>query len=132
MSDPNPYQPGAVPSNTPNINQTPKTSGLAITSLILGIVSIPLVFVCLGFLTALLAIIFGIIGLVVINGSNGMLKGKGMAITGIITSILAAIGYIIFAYLVFEKQGEDGESFFEKIEQAVEDGKADAEARMAE
>ncbi|MHC4396656.1 MAG: DUF4190 domain-containing protein [Planctomycetota bacterium] len=55
-----------------------KTSGLAITSLVLGILSI---FTC--FVTVIPAIIFGIIGLVKIEKSAGRLKGKGLAIAGI-------------------------------------------------
>jgi prepilin-type processing-associated H-X9-DG protein len=55
-----------------------KTSGLAITSLVLFI----LAFFTLG-LTVLPAIIFGIIALVKIEKSGGKLKGKGLAITGI-------------------------------------------------
>lgn len=55
-----------------------KTSGLAIASLVLGILSIFTLF-----LTALPAVICGIIGLVKIGNSNGQLKGKGLAITGI-------------------------------------------------
>ena len=55
-----------------------KTSGLAIAALILGI----LTFFTLG-ITAIPAIICGIIGLVKIEKSAGQLKGKGLAIAGI-------------------------------------------------
>ena len=55
-----------------------KTSGLAVTALVLGILS---VFTCL--LTAIPAIILGIVSLVKINNSAGQLKGKGMAVAGI-------------------------------------------------
>ncbi len=55
-----------------------KTSGLAIAALVLGILS----FFTL-FLTAIPAIICGIIGLVKIEKSAGQLKGKGLAIAGI-------------------------------------------------
>ncbi len=56
-----------------------KTSRAAIAALVLGI----LAFVTCG-ITALPAIICGIIALVKISGSNGLLKGKGMAITGLV------------------------------------------------
>ncbi len=56
-----------------------KTSGAAVAALILGI----LVFFTCG-ITALPAIICGIVALVKISGSNGLLKGKGMAITGLV------------------------------------------------
>lgn len=58
-------------------NTNVKNSGLAIASLIFGL----LFFVPFGFL---LAIIFGFVGLSKIKDSDGQLKGKGMAITGII------------------------------------------------
>ncbi len=54
-----------------------KTSGLAITSFVLGILSIFTLF-----LTVLPAIICGIAGLVKISKSEGRLKGKGLAIAG--------------------------------------------------
>lgn len=54
-----------------------KTSGLAIAALVLAILS---PFLCV---TAIPAIIFGIISLVKIEKSGGQLKGKGLAIAGI-------------------------------------------------
>jgi prepilin-type processing-associated H-X9-DG protein len=56
-----------------------KTSGLAITSLVLGILT---PFTCL--VTVIPAIIFGIVALVKISKSSGQLKGNGLAIAGII------------------------------------------------
>ena len=70
----------------------PKTSGLAIASLVCGILSL-----CLG-LPALLGIIFGIIALRQINGSAGVITGKGLAIGGLVTSALG-MG-VIFAVLL--------------------------------
>jgi len=55
-----------------------KTSGLAVTSLVLGILSIFTLF-----LTAIPAMILGIVGIVKIEKSAGQLKGKGLAIAGI-------------------------------------------------
>ena len=60
-----------------------KTSGMAIASMVLGILSI-----FASILTALPGIVLGIISLIKISGSNGQLKGKGMAITGIVTSFV--------------------------------------------
>ena len=60
-----------------------KTSGLAIASLVLGILS-PLT--CL--ITALPAVICGIISLVKIGSSKGQLKGIGLAVTGIALPIV--------------------------------------------
>lgn len=58
-----------------------KTSGLAITSFVLGMLSL----VC-AILTAIPAIICGIISLVKISKSQGRLKGNGFAIAGIAVS----------------------------------------------
>ena len=60
-----------------------KTSGLAIAALVLGILS----FFTL-FLTAIPAIICGIIGLVKISNSAGRLKGTGLAIAGIAAPVV--------------------------------------------
>ena len=56
-----------------------KTSRAAVAALVLGILAF---FTC--GITALPAIICGIVALVKISGSNGLLKGKGMAITGLV------------------------------------------------
>jgi len=56
-----------------------KTSGLAIASLVLGILA---PFTC--FITAIPAIVIGIVALVKISKSAGQLKGSGLAITGIV------------------------------------------------
>jgi len=57
----------------------PKTSGMAIASLVLGV---------LGFcgITALIGLVLGIIALVKINRSQGRLAGNGLAIAGICVS----------------------------------------------
>ncbi len=57
-----------------------KTSGFAITALVLAILSL---FTC--GLLILPALIFGIIAMVKIEKSGGKLKGKGFAITGLVT-----------------------------------------------
>src|SRR3954463_9869978 len=71
--------PGVASAYPTGAGAQPETSGLAITSLIMGI---------LGFcgITALLGIIFGIISLRQIRKSNGRLKGEGLAIAGLVVS----------------------------------------------
>ncbi len=61
-----------------------KTSGLAIASMVLGILSF-----CTFFLTAPVAFILGIISLVMIARSNGRLKGTWFAITGMVAPVVA-------------------------------------------
>jgi prepilin-type processing-associated H-X9-DG protein len=67
-------------STTTTTSPVAKTSGLAITAFVLGILSL-LIFTI--FITFLPAIIFGIVALVKIAKSGGKLKGKALAITGI-------------------------------------------------
>jgi len=75
----------SVPSGPP---VTPKTSGLAIASLLCGL------FFFL-FLPAILAIIFGHIALSQIKRSAGKLTGKGIAIAGLV------LGYLEIAFMPF-------------------------------
>lgn len=72
----------------------PKTSGLAITSLVLGILAIVLTVVCIGPLLAIPAIICGHIASARINRSGGQLIGKGLAIAGFST------GYVSLALIL--------------------------------
>ncbi|MGA9776777.1 MAG: DUF4190 domain-containing protein [Limisphaerales bacterium] len=58
-----------------------KTSGLAVTSLVLGVLG---VFTC--GITALFGLIFGIIALVKVSNSRGALRGGGIALAGVIVS----------------------------------------------
>lgn len=77
--------------NSPNLAS--KTSRLAITSLGLGILSVPYFFrIWAGFP----AIILGIIALVKISRSSAKLKGKGLAVAGM------AIAIAMLLLLVFE------------------------------
>jgi prepilin-type processing-associated H-X9-DG protein len=64
-----------------------RTSGKAIASLVLGLIGM---FSC-AFFTGLPAIIFGAIGLSDIGRSKGRIGGKGMAISGLLTGIIACI-----------------------------------------
>jgi hypothetical protein len=64
---------------------TPPSHTMAMTAMILGIVSFPLVCVVLGVFLALGAIILGIIALVSISRNPVQYSGKGMAIAGIAT-----------------------------------------------
>lgn len=72
----------------------PKTSGLAITSLVLGVLALLLTIVCIGGLLAIPAIICGHIACSQIKRSEGALGGKGLAIAGFST------GYASLALLL--------------------------------
>ncbi len=96
FTPPVPPQPSQMPaSSSQRSHETSsgKTSGLATTSLVLGCTSF-----CLGLLSGIPAVIFGILALNKIN-KNHALQGKGLAIAGIclggcslfMTAILAAL-----------------------------------------
>jgi prepilin-type processing-associated H-X9-DG protein len=67
-----------------------KTSGLAIASLILGILGF-----CTFGLAGIAGFILGIVGLIVISKSAGQIKGGGLAIAGIIVSAVSLITLFI-------------------------------------
>jgi prepilin-type processing-associated H-X9-DG protein len=63
-----------------------RTSSLAIASFVLGILSF-----CTFYITAIPAIILGIVALVKIAHSSGRLKGNGFAIPGIVVPVVAGV-----------------------------------------
>ena len=73
----------------------PKTSGLAITSLILGILGL---FSC--GITGLVGLVLGLVALVKIKNSQGRLSGSGLAIAGIAVSGLFLLMLPIFAAML--------------------------------
>jgi phage FluMu protein Com len=79
----------AAPSKS---ESSAKTSKLAIWSFVLGILSF-----FVGFITAIPALVFGIVGLINVNQSKGQLKGAGLAIAGIIMSLFAMV-FTVFLY----------------------------------
>src|SRR4051812_16149575 len=88
MSQFPPSQPGrpAGDSTMAYNSVAPKTHGMALAAMIMGIVSIP--FVCLfglGVFLGIVALILGIVSLMAINRNPQIYSGKGFAITGIVT-----------------------------------------------
>ncbi len=77
-----------------------RTSGMAITSMILGISGFSM-FGVFG-ITWIIGLVFGILAINKIGKAGGQIKGKGFAITGIVTSavgfalILTIIGVLLF------------------------------------
>jgi hypothetical protein len=63
----------------------PRTNGLAIASLVLGILG------CIPFLSGLLAILFGIMG--IRKTRDSLIGGKGLAIAGLILGIISVVGW---------------------------------------
>ena len=90
-------------------NQPPKNSnGFGIASLVLGIASIVLFCTCINYVTALLAIIFGIIH--IIKGNN-----KVFGIVGIATAAISVIVSIIFWVIAGSNVSTDFEKEFMKV-----------------
>jgi hypothetical protein len=84
---------------------TPKTNGLAITSLVLGIAQI---FICI--IGAILALVFGYISRRQIDESGGTQGGRGMAIAGIIlgwVGIGLGIVYIVVIIIAVVVSDDD-------------------------
>jgi competence protein ComGC len=73
----------------------PKTSALAIWSLVLGILGLLFLLVCISPLFAIPAVICGHMAYSRIKRSSGVLAGQGMALAGLIT------GYVSIALSVF-------------------------------
>jgi len=84
------------------------TNGLAVTSLVAGIVSLPGLACCCfpTMLSAPLGIVFGIIALVQLKGRPRQ-SGRGMAWTGIALSVAALLLFVVLMFLgVFAEQIE--------------------------
>lgn len=71
--------------------------GMAIASLVLGILSPLLACVGIGFLTALIALILGIVAMVKASKAPGVYGGKGAAIAGVILGALTLVSLPIVA-----------------------------------
>ena len=85
---------GPAPVQTPLPTGPATTSGMAVTSMVLGILGF-----CTG-ITSLVGLPLGIISLVKIKGSSGRLQGQGFAIAGICTSGLSLLMIPVLAALM--------------------------------
>lgn len=94
-------------------------SRMAVASLVLGAVA----FIVLGSVCAPLAIVFGIIALVKIKAAQGVLKGRGLAIAGVLLGCLYVGALVSFA--VF------GSKIRSKMEIAVDELALEAESTNA-
>jgi hypothetical protein len=79
-------------SPPPSSSPQPKTSGLAVWSLVLGILSL----VCFSILSAIPGVICGHMALSRIKRSAGTLAGQGLAIAGLVTGYLGIAWAIVF------------------------------------
>jgi hypothetical protein len=74
-----------------------RTDGLAVASMVLGIVSFVLCW--LGVVTGILAAVFGFVSLSRIKNAAGTLSGRGMAIAGVATGLSALGIWVLFILL---------------------------------
>jgi hypothetical protein len=84
----------------------PRTDGLAIASLVIGIVAIPCSLACLGIILGPVAAIMGFISRQRVSASGGTIGGGGMALAGL---ILGLVGFLLsvvwFFYAVTHNAG---------------------------
>lgn len=86
---------------------TQRTSGLAVASLVVGIVGVCLLFL-FGFLSVLAGIVAGVLGILGMRQCDQVpgVTGKGMAVAGLVLGIVAFLGgvaYLIFFLFLFEE-----------------------------
>jgi hypothetical protein len=78
----------------------PQGNGLAVTALVLGIISIVFSWVpFFDWVLAILAIIFGAVGISAANKRGGV--GKGMAVAGLVLGLITVVLGVIFVIYVF-------------------------------
>lgn len=125
MDSPHQNQPAQHPNSLP-VAVGPKQSGMAVTAIVLGILSLilpPLTCFLLwpvGILTAVLALIFGFVAMSTIKNSHGQVCGRGMAISGVImggATLLLVVGFLVSA-IVF---GEPSPAEFTAAEDLIDD-----------
>lgn len=75
----------------PNLPVAPHTSGMALASMILGILAILTAIIGIGLILGIIGLILGIIALSAISRRPQELGGRGLALTGIITSIMSLV-----------------------------------------
>jgi len=93
-----PSEPSAVPPPMPLAPAPSRTNGLAVASLVLGILALVLFFtIVFPIILGILAVIFGAIGL---GKANQGAEHKGLAIAGMILGVLG-IGAMILFVAVF-------------------------------
>jgi hypothetical protein len=92
----------------PQFGLVRKTNSFAVTGLILGILSVTGGLCCFGHLFIILSLVFSIIGLVQIKNNPEIYEGKGIAIAGLVLSIVGLIFWLglIFLFSIGSLLGE--------------------------
>jgi hypothetical protein len=105
-----PPPPGYVPFGTPPPGGGRRTNGLAVASLVLGIVGIIL---CVLFIPWILAIIFGAIAIKQCN-DDPTYTGKGLAIAGLICG-LVGMGLVVLIFVTGDTNFTFGDPNFGSV-----------------
>ncbi len=87
------YTPGAM------AYAGPRTDGLAIASLICGIVGIVCFFLCLGVILGPAAAIMGFISRQRVAASGGTIGGGGLALAGLILGIVGFVASVVWFFI---------------------------------
>lgn len=103
---PPPQQPYGSPYG--GLPQQPRTSGLAIGSLVCGIVGF---FCCTFFAVSIAAIVLGVLARNEIKRSNGLKTGGPMAMIGLILGIVSIVIGVVYWILVISGAIGDGFSY---------------------
>mgnify|MGYP006928161842 CR=1 FL=1 len=77
-----------------------RVSAMAVASMILGIVTMPGVFCCVGYGTGVLALVLGGMALIAVHNGDVSKSSAVMAWAGVITATLAMLGYAVYFALV--------------------------------
>jgi len=88
-----------------NKNLETKRHGLAVASMVLGIVGFLTASVGFGLILCLLAVIFGSIARKKIKNSGGFYTGKGMAIAGLVLGIIPLAVFVVALFIALALGG---------------------------
>ncbi len=132
MSHPSqaPYQQYGPPYGPPSGPPPKQGAGLAIASMVLGIIALLLSWIpIINNVAAIVAVVGLGLGIpALIRARRGTHGGTGMAITGLVTSVLAIV-LVILTQLLFAEAIDEVESSFR---QGVAEAEAEAEAEAAD
>ena len=98
-----PRQPPVPPTSAPVTASAPAAKtmcGLAVASLVMGILAVIPGAVCGGPLFAILGIVFSCVAQSKIKRSGGLLEGRGLAVAGLVTSIVG-LALCLLIMLIF-------------------------------
>lgn len=94
------YQPGPYPQQyPPPYAHTPPSNGMAVASLVLGILGLVL-WLVFGWVLSIVAVILGHVAKSQIDQSRGAQGGRGMAIAGLVMGWIGVAFAVIFIVLI--------------------------------